>query len=209
MGFTKKILNILEAIHFLLNNLMRITLDQVRTALVSIANQKGRPDDFGMGVIRAVYESIQYEYNHPLKNIVMQEIFTQFGHLYKNNDNPEEVNIEEALEKILKVKNFYAGQKVLVSRSGVSERTISLLIRKKMTLTVRIWKRIEPVIDDVINELDRHHTEKEKKSHGKYVTYRKGCRCDPCRIAWRFYINDRISKRNNTQPISLDELQLD
>lgn len=136
MGFTKKILNILEAIHFLLNNLMRITLDQVRTALVSIANQKGRPDDFGMGVIRAVYESIQYEYNHPLKNIVMQEIFTQFGHLYKNNDNPEEINIEEALEKILKVKNFYAGQKVLVSRSGVSERTISLLIRKKMTLTV-------------------------------------------------------------------------
>ncbi len=87
----------------------------------------------------------------------------------------------------------------------MSERTISLLIRKKMTLTVRIWKRIEPVIDDVINELDRHHTEKEKKSHGKYVTYRKGCRCDPCRIAWRFYINDRISKRNNTQPISLDQ----
>lgn len=179
---------------------MRISFDQVRIALVSIASQKGRPEDFGMGVIRAVYDSIQYEYHHPLKNTVMQEIFIQYGHLYKDNENAEDVNLEEALAKILKVKNFYAGQKVLVSQSGVSERTISLLIRGKMQLTIRIWKRIEPVLDNVLSELDRHHSEKERKSHGKYVTYRKGCRCNACRISWRLYINERISKRNSTQP---------
>lgn len=185
---------------------MRITLDQVRTALISIANQRGRPQ-FEMGVIREVYESIQYEYHHALKNIVMQEIFIIFGHLYKNKDY-DDVNLDEALMKITKVKDYYAGQKVLVNRSGVSERTISLLIRRKMLLTVRIWKRIEPVIDEVINDLERYHADKEKKSHGKYVTYRKGCRCSECREAWRHYINNRIAARN-AQFIVNDELNLD
>lgn len=185
---------------------MRISFDQVRTALINIAHQKGRPD-FEMGVIRAVYESIQYEYHHSLKNIVMQEIFSTYGQLY--NSNSDNIDLDEALEQIIKIKSFYAGQKVLVSRSGVSERTISLIIRGKMLLTPRIWRRIQPVLSDVLVELDRYHTEKEKKSHGKYVTYRKGCRCGECRAAWRIYINNRSSKRNDAKPMVNDDLNLD
>lgn len=190
------------------NCIMRISLDQVRTALINIANQRGRPP-FEMAVIRDVYESIQYEYHHPLRNTAMQEIFTTYGYLYKNSDSGDLVNLEEAFEKILKVKEYYAGQKVLVSRSGVSERTISLLLRKKMVLTHRIWKRISPVIDLVLQELERHHNEKEKNSHGKYVTYRKGCRCTECRTAWRIYITERNLERNQRNQLVNDDINFD
>lgn len=173
---------------------MRITFEQIRKALVAIADQKGRPH-YEMGVVREVADAIQNNTHHHLKIIVMQEIYVQFSHLYKKEKPKQDINLDEALESLLVIKNYYAGQKVLVSRSGVSERTVSLLLRKKQELSPRIWSKIEPVLESVLQELARHHSEKEKNSHGKYVTYRKGCRCDSCRAAWRYYIKERKTKR--------------
>lgn len=182
---------------------MRITLDQVKLALINIANNRDRPH-YELSVVRDVYYSIKYEYHHKLKNIVMQEIFTLYAHLYQIENQTKTFNHDEALAKILKIKEFYAGQKILVLKSGVSERTISLIFRKKIRLTPRVWKRISPIVDEVLKDLERHQIEKEKKSHGKYVTYRKGCRCSPCRTAWRIYIQERTLKRAQEKSLTED-----
>lgn len=185
---------------------MKITLDQVRTALINIANEKGRPH-YGMGVIRDVYNAILEKEHHCLRYITMQEIFT-LNSCVKKPHMEYSAPPEDALSKLLKIKQYYAGQKVLVSKSGVSDRTISLILRGKLEMSSRVWNKIAPIIDEVLEDLQKHHEEKEKKSHGKYVTYRKGCRCDLCRLAWRGYIKERNS-RVKTQEETLDLLEND
>jgi hypothetical protein len=166
----------------------QITTQQVKTALIQIAEQSKRPH-YGSFVVREVRDAIQKNSYHNLKNLVLREIYIQYGDLYKPEPVVTEIQNKEAFfEKIVQVKNFYAGQKVLVRASGVSDRTISLLLRGKIELTVSVWEKIEPVIDKVLKELEEYEKEKEKQKHGKYVTYRKGCRCMACRVAWREYI---------------------
>lgn len=177
------------------NQMRQITTDQIRTALVHIAEQSNRPH-FGMFVVREVVRAIKYNHPHQLKNVVLREIYVLYGDLYK--PDTEQFNIADKadfLAKLCKIKDYYAGQKILVSESGVSERTISLLLRGKLELTAKVWEKIDPVLDRVLEELEEHHKEKEKNSHGKYVTYRKGCRCEPCRIAWRNYIKESTERK--------------
>lgn len=173
----------------------QITTEQIRTALVQIAEQSKRPH-FGMFVVREVVRAIKYNHHHQLKNIVLREIYVLYGNQYK--PDMEQFNIADKAEfmaKLSKIKDYYAGQKVLVSASGVSERTVSLLLRGKLELTAKVWEKIDPVLDKILIELEEHHREKEKNSHGKYVTYRKGCRCEPCRIAWRVYVKESSERK--------------
>lgn len=171
---------------------MKITLDQVRTALINIANEKGRPH-YGMGVIRDVYNAILKKEHHCLRYITMQEIFS-LNSCVKRPHLELSPPPEDALQKLLQIKQYYAGQKVLVSKSGVSDRTISLILREKLEMSPRVWNKIAPIIDEVLEDLQKHHQEKERTAHGKYVNYRKGCRCEPCKHAWRIYIKDRNSR---------------
>lgn len=183
---------------------MKITLDQVRTALINIANEKGRPH-YGMGVIRDVYNAILKKEHHCLRHITMQEIFTLNSHVCKPHLELA-APPKDAPNKLQQIKQYYAGQKVLVSKSGVSDRTISLILRGKLEMSPKIWNKIAPIIDDVLEHLKKHHEEKEKKSHGKYVTYRKGCRCGLCREAWRSYIKDRnLRVKNQVETLELLE----
>lgn len=175
----------------------QITTEQIKTALVQIAEQSKRPH-FGMFVVREVIRAIKYNLPHQLKNAVLREIYVLYGSLYKPNTELFKLaDNEQFMEKLGQIKQYYAGQKILVSVSGVSERTLSLLLRGKLELTAKVWEKIDPVLDDVLIELEKHHKEKEKNSHGKYVTYRKGCRCMPCRIAWRNYVKTASDKKKN------------
>jgi hypothetical protein len=169
---------------------MRITNDQIRKALVAIAELKNRPH-YEMSVVREVIDAINLNSHHRLKTLTLQEIYTQYGNrgILLTEDKP--FDPEACVLKITEVKAYYAGQKALVTRSGVSERTISLILSNKQKLTQKMWRKIEPVIDEVLSDLKRYNEEKEKKSHGNYVTYRKGCRCDDCKIGWRNYINSK------------------
>lgn len=172
---------------------MRITNDQIRKALVAIAELKKRPH-YDMSIVREVIDSINSGSHHPLKTLTLQEIYTQYqiNGIYPTNDTI--FDADACILKIALVKEYYAGQKALVTRSGVSERTVSLLLSGKQKLTKKMWSKIEPVIDLVLVELKRHTEQKEKKSHGNYVTYRKGCRCNECKIGWRNYINSKKTK---------------
>lgn len=165
---------------------MRISFDQIKEAMISLANQKGRPH-YELSLIKEVAQAIHNNTPHHLKQIVLQEVYVLFNHLYQEEKKEEEYDAEEILKKLTIVRTLYAGQKALVSRSKVSGRTISLLIRGEYSMTPRILNKIGPVIDDVIKELTLHHIEKERQSHGNYVTYRNGCRCALCKLAWREY----------------------
>lgn len=178
---------------------MKITFDQVRTALINIANEKGRPH-YGMGVIRDVYYAILNKEHHCLRHITIQEVFTLNSYLNKQTAEPTPPP-DDAMSKLIQIRQFYAGQKVLVTRSGVSDRTISLILRGKIELSPKIWKKLSPIVDEVLADLQKHHEAKERKSHGNYVTYRRGCRCEDCRAAWRSYIkdrNERMRSQNET-----------
>lgn len=166
---------------------MRISFDQVQQALINIAEQKGRPH-YELSLIKDVAAAIRNNTHHHLKQLVMQEIYVLYNHLYQDQVVPKEYDPEVIKDKLKELKELYAGQKALVSRSGVSGRTISLLIRGEYELTPRIMKKIAPVIDEVLVELKKHHEEKKRRSHGNYVTYRNGCRCTLCKAAWREYV---------------------
>lgn len=169
---------------------MRITNDQIRKALVAIAEIKKRPH-YEMSIVREIIDSIQSGTHHPLKNLTLQEIYSQSGSNIFFIGETKPFNPEECIKQIAKVKEFYAGQKALVTRSGVSERTISLILSDKQKLTFKMWNKIEPVINEVLEDLKKYNEEKEKRSHGNYVTYRKGCRCKECKLGWRNYINKK------------------
>lgn len=171
---------------------MRITTDQIRKALVAIAEINKRPH-YEMSIVREIIDAIQSGTHHRLKNITLQEVYSQSGNNTFFTGESKPFNAEECVKQIAKVKAFYAGQKALVSRSGVSERTISLILSDKQKLTVKMWNKIEPVIEEVLEDLKKYNEEKEKRSHGNYVTYRKGCRCNSCKMGWRNYINKKKS----------------
>lgn len=179
---------------------------QVRTALIQIAEQSQRPH-FGLFVVRDVKDAIKNNTHHNLKNLVLREIYIQYGDLYKPVvENTTIINKTEFMEKLLKIKNYYAGQKVLVRTSGISERTISLLLRGKIELTFGIWEKILPVLDQVLEELEAYEIEKQKQKHGKYVTYRKGCRCDDCRVAWRMYVKGSNQRKKLAEQAAIQQI---
>lgn len=175
---------------------MRISFDQIKQALINIAKQKGRPN-YELSLIKDVAASIHNNTPHHLKQIVMQEIYVLYNHLYQDENSVREYDPELIRAKLQELKKLYAGQKALVNKSGVSGRTISLLIRGEYELTPRIMKKIAPVIDEVIDELKKHHEEKKRRSHGNYVTYRNGCRCQPCKEAWREYVKASKQRKKN------------
>lgn len=174
-----------------------ISTQQVRTALIQVAEQSNRPH-FGMLVVRDVKEAIKNNTYHNLKNRVLREIYIQYGDLYKPQvENTIIIEKTRFMEKLFQIKNYYAGQKVLVRTSGISERTISLLFRGKIELTFGVWKKLLPVLDRVLEDLETYEIEKQKQKHGKYITYRKGCRCDDCRVAWRLYVKGSNQRKKS------------
>lgn len=179
---------------------MKINLYQVRQALINIAKERNRPE-FGKIVADDVLRAIRDNLHHNLKEIVMKEIYNLYGHLYAEPEEDKvEIDQNAIMEKLSIIRSYYAGQKVLVSRSGVSERTISLILTSDHQVSYRVYEKLNPVLDSVIEELKRHKIEKDKNSHGTYVNYRKGCRCDHCKEAWREYIKDR-NRRKKAQEI--------
>ena len=167
--------------------LMKVSIDQVKHALIQIASQTGRPH-YGMSVVREVMDAIHESTFHHLKTMVLQEIYVIYGHLYLEKRILTDEEIEVALFKLAQLKGYYAGQKALVQKTGVNERTVSLLMRGKQKLSVKVWVKMEMHIDSVLADLKAHHKLKEEISHGRYITYRNGCRCDQCKAAWREYI---------------------
>lgn len=183
-----------------------INTQQVRTALIEIAEQSQRPH-FGLFVVREVKDAIINNTHHNLKNAVLSEIYIQYGDQYK--PEPEFTGIKDQkvfMEKLLRIRDYYAGQKLIVRASGVSERTISLLLRAKIELTFNVWEKILPVLDQVLTELEAYKIEKQKQKHGKYITYRKGCRCEPCRIAWRMYIKNSSQRKKLAEQNTIEKI---
>lgn len=108
------------------------------------------------------------------------------------------VKQKECMTKLHKVADYYSGRVAITQASGISENTIYKILNDKIELTRNIYSKIQPVIDDVLIELERKKNNKHLTQHGKYITYRDGCRCDDCRIAWRNYIrelNQRKTKK--------------
>lgn len=106
---------------------------------------------------------------------------------------------KECMNKLHKVADYYSGRVAITQASGISENTIYKILNDKKELTRNVYSKIQPVIDDVLVELERKKNNKQLTQHGKYITYRDGCRCDDCRIAWRNYIrelNQRKAKKS-------------
>lgn len=175
---------------------MKISFEQVRLALIAHAERKNRPS-LDIYVVKEVVEAIRMEKWHPLKMIALQEIFANKA-IYNLVEQPPPPVIvydpDEFLEKVLLIKKHYSGQKKLSIKSGVSERTISLICKQKSKVTQTICRKLAPVIDDVIKDLEETEHNNSQK-HGWYVTYRKGCRCCECKKAWSEYIIANRKKR--------------
>lgn len=97
---------------------------------------------------------------------------------------------KECLTKLHKVADYYSGRVAITQASGISENTIYKILNDKKDLTRNVFSKIQPVIDDVLVELENKTNNKKITRHGKYITYRDGCRCDDCRVAWRNYIRE-------------------
>lgn len=183
--------------------MQKVTTEQVKQALIRIAEQSHN-NHFGLLVVREVVHAIRNNTHHYLKNQTLQEIYSSESDNSENQNKELEMLFDsqkdEVLIKVKKIKTYYAGQKHLVKMSGVSDRAVTLLIRGELQLSYRLWKKIHGVIDEVIEALETQKIEKEKRKHGYYMSYKQGCRCEDCRMAWRNYIaNNELKKIKNNQ----------
>lgn len=174
---------------------MKISLEQVRLALSIYAEQQKRPE-YEMYIVREVLEAIRKNLWHPLKQITLQRIFAD-DNLRGNEDQNEETVFDPkpCLEKINEVRKYFAGQKLLSKSSGVSERSLSLIVKGKAKMNSTVWKKIEPVIGEVIEVLEAREKKKEAVPHGEYARYRRGCKCDLCKKAWNAYVLDNKRRK--------------
>ncbi|WP_139161894.1 hypothetical protein [Acinetobacter baumannii] len=175
----------------------KITSQQVKIAMIRVAEETGRPH-FEMCTVRDVCEAILNKTHHPLKMLVLQEIFCLYGKQFENEEY-REFKDQEIKEKLKTIKNFYGGQKVLVAISGIGSTTITEIMKIEKPLSERLKNRIEPYLDEVIETLELNQKNAEINSHGKYNTYRSGCRCQECRNSWRLYIQARTQKKKDEQ----------
>ncbi len=167
---------------------MKITLEQVRLALLIYADQQKRPH-YAMYIVREVLDAIRNNTWHPLKQATLQVIFADENLLGQGQRKPEpDLDPVACMEKINEVRKYFAGQKLLSKSSGISERTISLIIKGKAKINVSVWNKLSPVIDEVISVLEQRERNKEAIPHGEYTRYRRGCRCADCKTAWNAYI---------------------
>lgn len=104
---------------------------------------------------------------------------------------------KECMDKLHKVADYYSGRVAITQASGISENTIYKILTEQKELTRNVFSKIEPVIDEVLIELEKKRINKQLTQHGKYITYRDGCRCDDCRIAWRNYIRELNQRKAN------------
>lgn len=167
---------------------MKITLEQVRLALLIYADQQKRPE-YAMYIVREVLEAIRNSLWHPLKQATLQVIFAD-DNLLGGGSSQEETVFDPVpcMAKINEVRKYFAGQKLLSKSSGISERSISLIIKGKAKMNSTVWNKLEPVIDEVITILEQREKNKEAIPHGEYARYRRGCKCSECKKAWNTYI---------------------
>lgn len=92
------------------------------------------------------------------------------------------------LKKIEKLKNYRSAAHLLMKASGLSETTVRKLINNKIKLTAFIEKKISPHLDKTLQELEQSEIELNQRKHGNYISYTKGCRCEPCKIAMQHYL---------------------
>lgn len=174
---------------------MKITLDQVRLALLFYADQQKRPE-YAMYIVREVLEAIRNNHWHHLKQATLQIIFADENLMGGRNPQVENTFDPVAcMEKINEVRKYFAGQKLLSKSSGISERSISLIIKGKAKMNVTVWNKLAPVIDEVIAILEQREEKKEAIPHGEYSRYRRGCKCAECKKAWNTYILNNKRKK--------------
>lgn len=178
----------------------KIGLNLVLNTLNQIALEQKR-EPYGLIVVKDVLAAIRAGSSHPLKAKVMSIIEdTNTVVAEKGSNKPcrkKEFSTDEKYkieQKLFRIKIYYSGQHQLHLATGVSSKTISKLLNRKKEITVLLWEKISPFLDDVLRDLENRRIETlSKKSvfikeHGLIRSYRQGCRCKKCKATWNLYL---------------------
>lgn len=179
---------------------MNVSFNQIILALNQLTLQEKRGEHYGLSIAKEISLCIREDREHPLKEKVLNEVCRQNEEIEKkireSKNQLSETELIKAEKKLQQIKFYYSGQKTLQLAAGISSRTLCRIISGKQKLTVKVWKKISPVLDVTLDSLEQKKLESVSKkaikvtSHGLIRSYRKGCRCSACKAVWQRYLDD-------------------
>lgn len=131
---------------------MEVNAEQIKKALIEIANINKRPN-FELTVIRDVVFAIQNQCYHPLKERVLHHIENEIEHRSRTVDREQNM-------RLIKLRNACTSEAIkyyLAEKSGIGVKLINNMVKGRYEVTAADWASIEPVIDQLISPKMKSH----------------------------------------------------
>lgn len=126
---------------------MEINTEQIKKALIEIANSNKQPN-FEMAVIRDVVFAIQNQCYHPLREKVLHHIENEIEHRSRTVDHEQNM-------RLIKLRNVCTSEAIksyLAEKSGIGIKLVNNMVKGRYEVTAATWATIEPVIDQLISQ---------------------------------------------------------
>lgn len=122
---------------------MDVNPDQIRQALIDIADLKGRPP-FELVLVREVINSIKNQQSHHLKEAVL-------SHIKNKLEAKKEEGLGSAarLSKLRTCCNTETLKNELANMTGLSYSLINSMVRGRYEITTNLWLQVEPCLDQI------------------------------------------------------------
>lgn len=175
-----------------MNHSMSMTADNIRIALIQIAERMDRPP-FDMIVVRDVINAFRYGVDHHLKDAVHEEKVVL--------SSREPTELELRLTKLKDVTSKYGMAGALAKASGVDVIKINKISCGDHDLNDATWHALEKGMQLLAQDTDKYTKFYKYKECGTYSSYKnKKCRCNDCVTAFKTYEAVlREKKRSNEQ----------
>ena len=121
---------------------MYVNADQIKIALIDIAEEAGRPH-FELSVIRDVIDSIKNNSHHHLKTRVLARIKADLQDRVASKDSEQAIR----LKKMRSVCKGESIKRQIGDESGLGLKYINYMVRGRYEINNSVWARIEPLLN--------------------------------------------------------------